>query len=219
MPRSGKVGGRISINPQLATGAATHLTDYILKTGLFFGSFNPIHIGHLVIANYMASFTELNEVWLVVSPHNPLKLKSGLANMYDRLEMAKLATEHAPQLRISDIEFKLPQPSYTIDTLAYLHEKYPEKEFVLIMGADNLASLKKWKNFEVLLDNYRLFVYPRSGVDVSEWTNHSSVTFTETPEMEISSTFIRKSIKEKKNVQFFVPDQVLEFIDSKGLYK
>lgn len=189
------------------------------KTGLFFGSFNPIHIGHLVIANYMATFTNLREVWLVVSPHNPLKLKSGLANMYDRLEMAKLATENAPQIKISDIEFKLPQPSYTIDTLTYLHEKYPEKEFALIMGADNLASLKKWKNYEVLLANHEIFVYPRPGFDTTEWENHPSITLTETPEMEISSTFIRNAIKEKKSIQFFVPDQVLAFIESKGLYK
>lgn len=190
-----------------------------LLTGLFFGSFNPIHVGHLIIANYMASFSGLKEVWLVVSPHNPLKQKSGLANMYDRLEMAKLATENAPQIRVSDIEFKLPQPSYTIDTLAHLHERYPEKEFVLIMGADNLSSLKKWKNFEVLLQNYQIYVYPRLGADVSEWLNHPSITFTNTPVMEISSTFIRKAIKENKNVQFFVPDNVLVFIDQKSMYR
>ena len=167
----------------------------------------------------MASFTELDEVWLVVSPHNPLKVKSGLANMYDRLEMAKLATDNAPQIKVSDIEFKLPQPSYTIDTLTYLHERYPEKEFVLIMGADNLVSFKKWKNYEILLENYKIFVYPRPGANISEWENHPSITFTDTPEMEISSTFVRKAIKEKKNIQFFVPDQVLDFIESKGLYR
>ena len=189
------------------------------KIGLFFGSYNPIHVGHLIIANYMATFSGLKEVWLVVSPHNPLKQKSGLANMYDRLEMAKLATENAPQIRVSDIEFKLPQPSYTIDTLAHLHERYPEKEFVLIMGADNLNSLKKWKNFEVLLQNYQIYVYPRPGADVSEWLNHPSIIFTDTPEMEISSTFIRKAIKENKNVQFFVPDNVLAFIDQKNMYR
>lgn len=187
--------------------------------GLFFGSFNPIHTGHLIIANYMASFTGLKEVWLVVSPHNPLKLKNGLANMYDRLEMAKLATENAPQIKVSDIEFKLPQPSYTIDTLTYLHEKYPEKEFVLIMGADNLASFKKWKNYEVLLQNYKIYVYPRPGADIKEWEGHPSIIFTATPEMEISSTFIRRALKEKKNVQFFLPDHVLEFIAQKNMYR
>ena len=192
--------------------------SYREKTGLFFGSYNPIHIGHLIIANYMATFSGLQEVWLVVSPHNPLKLKSGLANMYDRLEMAKLATENAPQIKVSDIEFKLPQPSYTIDTLTYLRERYPKKEFVLIMGADNLVSLKKWKNYDVLLKDYHIYVYPRPGADVTEWENHPSITFTDTPQMEISSTFIRKAIKNKNNVQFFVPDKVLEFIESKGLY-
>ncbi|MFC4212210.1 nicotinate (nicotinamide) nucleotide adenylyltransferase [Pedobacter lithocola] len=190
-----------------------------LKTGLFFGSYNPIHTGHLIIANYMANHTELDEVWLVVSPHNPLKDKSGLTNMYDRLEMAKLATENAENIRVSDIEFSLPQPSYTIDTLTYLHEKYPEKEFVLIMGADNLVSFKKWKNYEVLLKNYQIYVYPRPEADVSEWKNHPSITFTNTPLMEISSTFIRKAIKEKKNVQFFLPDKVIDFIDGKGMYR
>ncbi len=204
-----------NVDPELPT------TNYQLETkiGLFFGSFNPIHIGHLVIANYMASFTGLKEVWLIVSPHNPLKVKSSLANMYDRLEMAKLATENSLQIKVSDIEFKLPQPSYTIDTLTYLHEKHPEKEFVLIMGADNLVSLKKWKNYEILLKNYQLYIYPRPGADVSEWENHPSITFTDTPEMEISSTFIRKAIKDNKNVQFFMPEKVLEFIDQKNLYR
>jgi nicotinate-nucleotide adenylyltransferase len=190
-----------------------------MKTGLFFGSYNPIHTGHLIIANYMANYTELDEVWLVVSPHNPLKDKSGLTNMYDRLEMAKLACEHADHIRVSDIEFALPQPSYTIDTLTYLHEKYPEREFVLIMGADNLVSFKKWKNYEVLLKNYQIFVYPRPEANVAEWENHPAITFTETPLMEISSTFIRKAIKEKKNVQFFLPDKVIDFIEGKGMYR
>lgn len=190
-----------------------------LITGLFFGSFNPIHIGHLVIANYMANYTDLKEVWFVVSPHNPLKQKSGLADMYDRLEMARLATENAPHLKVSDIEFKLPQPSYTIDTLTHLKEKFPEKEFALIMGADNLASFKKWKNYELLLENHQLFVYPRPGIDLSEWENHPSVTITATPQMEISSTFIRNAIKQEKSIQFLVPDAVIDFMDKKSLYK
>jgi len=189
------------------------------KTGLFFGSFNPIHIGHLIIAGYMANFTDVDEVWLVVSPQNPLKIKKGLADMYDRLEMARLATEPAEKIRVSDIEFKLPQPSYTVDTLAHLQEKYPAKEFVLIMGADNLASLKKWKNYEVLLKNYKIYVYPRPGTDLSEWENHPSITLTATPQMEISSTFVRQSLKENKNIQFFVPDNVIDFMDSKNMYR
>jgi nicotinate-nucleotide adenylyltransferase len=190
-----------------------------MKTGLFFGSFNPIHIGHLIIANYMSSFSGLKEVWLVVSPHNPLKQKSNLANMYDRLEMAKLATENAPQIKVSDIEFGLTQPSYTIDTLAFLQEKYPGKEFVLIMGADNLASFKKWKNYETLLKNYEIYVYPRPGIDLAEWSGHPSITVTDTPQMDISSTFIRKAIAAGNNVQYFVPDPVLSFIDGKNMYR
>jgi len=189
------------------------------KTGLFFGSFNPIHAGHLIIASYMANFTDLHEVWLVISPQNPLKNKKGLGNMYDRLEMARLATEPSEQIKVSDIEFSLPKPSYTVDTLAYLHEKYPDREFVLIMGADNLVSFKKWKNYEVLLNNYKLYVYPRPGADTSEWKDHPSVTLTETPQMEISSTFIRKAILDKKNIQFLVPDNVIAFMDSKNMYR
>lgn len=190
-----------------------------MKTGLFFGSFNPIHIGHLVIANYMASFTGLKEVWLVVSPHNPLKDKQKLTNMYDRLEMAKLASDNAEHIKVSDIEFSLPQPSYTIDTLTYLQEKYPGKEFALIMGADNLASIKKWKNYEFLLKNYQIYVYPRPGVDLLEWEDHPSIVITKTPQMDISSTFVRNAIKEGKNVQYFVPDQVLDFIENKNMYR
>ena len=188
------------------------------KIGLFFGSFNPIHIGHLIIANYMANFTELNEVWFVVSPQNPFKEKKSLGNMYDRLEMVNLAIEGAEKLRASDIEFKLPQPSYTIDTLAHLHEKYPNKDFVLIMGEDNLAGFSKWKNADIILRDYQIIVYPRPGYDGGELRNHPSVSMTDTPVMELSSTFVRQAIKEGKNIKFFIPDKVAEFIDKKGLY-
>jgi len=190
-----------------------------MKTGLFFGSFNPVHTGHLIIASYMANFAGLDEVWMVVSPHNPLKDKKGLTNMYDRLEMVKLATENSDHIKVSDIEFSLPQPSYTIDTLSHLEERYPNKSFVLIMGADNLASFKKWKNYEVLLKNYQIYVYPRPGSDLSEWLDHPSIVFTDTPQMDISSTFIRKAVKEKKNIQYFVPDNVVAFIESKNMYR
>lgn len=187
--------------------------------GLFFGSFNPIHTGHLIIANYMANYTDLKEVWFVVSPQNPFKHKSGLADMYDRLEMVRLAIENTDEMAASDIEFKLPQPSYTVDTLAHLAEKYPEKKFALIMGADNLSSLKKWKNYEVILDSYPIFVYPRPNVEINEWRNHPSILITDTPQMDISSTFIRKAIKNGKNIQFLVPNAVIDFMDKKGLYK
>ncbi len=188
------------------------------KVGLFFGSFNPVHIGHLIIANYMANYTDLDEVWFVVSPQNPFKEKKSLGNMYDRLEMVNLALENMDKLRTSDIEFKLPQPSYTIDTLTHLSEKYPDKEFVLIMGEDNLVGLHKWKNADILLRDYKIVVYPRPGYDGGELKSHPSVTVTDTPVMELSSTFLRKAIKEKKNIQFFVPEKVIDFIEKKGLY-
>lgn len=187
--------------------------------GLFFGSFNPIHIGHLIIAQYMADFSDLSEVWLVVSPHNPLKNKKSLANAYDRLEMARLATESSEQLKVSDIEFNLPQPSYTIDTLTYLSEKYPKKKFAIIMGADNLSSIKKWKNYETLLQNYPIYVYPRPGSAISEWEKHPQIHITDTPLMELSSTFIRKAIKDGRNINYFTPDTVMDFIEKKQLYK
>lgn len=190
-----------------------------MKVGLFFGSFNPIHSGHLMIAGYMANFTHIDRVWLVVSPHNPLKDKKALINMYDRLEMARLATEHSDRLSVSDIEFKLPQPSYTIDTLTYLKERYPDHEFYLIMGSDNLNSFKKWKNYELILRDYKILVYPRPGIDPGGLVSHPSVTITDTPVMEISSTFIRKALHDKKNVEFFVPADVLEFIEAKSLYR
>ena len=196
----------------------SHVSRY-MKIGLFFGSFNPIHIGHLIISNYMANYTDLQQVWLVVSPHNPLKEKSDLINMYDRLEMTKLATEDAMNIRVSDVELKLPQPSYTIDTLTFLHEKYPEHEFSLIMGSDNLASIKKWKNYELILRDYHIHIYPRPGFEIKEFKDHPSISITETPLMELSATFIRKAVKEGKNVQYFVPDKVLKFIDGKSLYR
>ncbi len=190
-----------------------------MKIGLFFGSFNPIHTGHLIIANYMANHTDLDQVWLVVSPHNPLKKKSDLINMYDRLEMARLATERAENIRVSDVEFQLAQPSYTIDTLTHLGERYPEHAFTLIMGSDNLVSLKKWKNYELLLRDYHIAVYPRPGHTDSELAAHPAVTITSTPLMELSSTFIRQSIRAGLNMMYFVPDNVLDFIESKNLYR
>ncbi len=189
-----------------------------MKIGLFFGSFNPIHTGHLIIANYMANHTGLDKVWLVVSPHNPLKDKSGLIHVYDRLEMTKLSIEKAENIEVCDIELRLPVPSYTIDTLTHLKNLYPEHDFVLIMGADNLQTLKKWKNYELILRDYQVYVYPRPGYEATEFENHPSVLITDTPLMEISSTFIRKSVKDHKDIRFFVHDKVHEFIDSKGLY-
>jgi len=189
-----------------------------MKIGLLFGSFNPIHTGHLIIANYLANHTDLDKVWLVVSPQNPLKKYGDLINTYDRLEMAKLATENATNIEVSDVELKLPQPSYTIDTLTHLKEKYPQHEFAIIMGSDNLVTLHKWKNYKLLLRDYKIYVYPRPGYENAELASHPSVTITMTPLMELSATFIRKALKEKKDVRYFLPDAVLEFIQNKNLY-
>ncbi len=191
-----------------------------MKIGLFFGSFNPIHIGHLIIANYMVECTDLDEIWLVVSPHNPLKERSSLADDYDRLDMVARSVEQHPKLRASDIEFGLPQPSYTIDTLAYLSEEYPEHQFVLIMGGDNLGSLYKWKNYEVLLNNYQIYVYKRPDYELGDLKNHPKVRiFEEVPQMEISSTLIRKLVKEGKSIQFWVTEETKEIIETAGLYR
>ncbi len=189
-----------------------------MKVGLFFGSFNPIHIGHLIIAGYMASFTQLDQVWLVVSPQSPLKRKGSLAGVYDRLEMAKLATETNNRILVCDIELGLPQPSYTIDTLICLKERYPAHEFSLIMGADNIVSIRKWKSHETILEQYPVLVYPRPGFDLGEWSGTGRIEITDTPFLELSSTFIRKALKDKKNIQYMLPESVLDFIERKSLY-
>ncbi|MCL7988452.1 nicotinate (nicotinamide) nucleotide adenylyltransferase [Sphingobacterium sp. lm-10] len=188
------------------------------RIGLFFGSFNPVHVGHLIIANYMAHYTTLDEVWFVVSPQNPFKTKKSLANMYDRLEMVNLAIKDSDRLRASDIEFSLPQPSYTIDTLVYLKERYPDHDFVLIMGEDNLAGFQKWKNADIILRDYNILVYPRPSYKAGELIAHPAVTRTDTPQMELSSTAIRKAIQAGQSVQFMTPDTVIDFIEKKGLY-
>ncbi|MDP2721822.1 MAG: nicotinate (nicotinamide) nucleotide adenylyltransferase [Bacteroidales bacterium] len=182
------------------------------KTGLLFGSFNPIHVGHLVLANYMAEFTDLDEVWFVVSPQNPLKDKNTLLADYHRLALVRLAVEDHPKLGVTDIEFKMPVPSYTIDTLAYISEKYPEREFVLISGTDIFEKFHKWKNFQVLLDQYRFYVYPRPGFELGEYANHPSILLCEAPQMEISSSFIRKGIRLKKDMSFWMPENVYQYL-------
>ncbi len=190
-----------------------------MRVGLFFGSFNPVHIGHLAIANYMASFTALDEVWLVVSPQNPLKEKSSLLNQNDRLHLVNIALDFHKKIKASNIEFGLPQPSYTINTLAYLNEKFPQHEFCLIMGSDNLEGLHKWKNHEEILRKYKIYVYPRPDKKESQFDKHPSVSFVNAPIMEISSTFIRDSIKQKKDVRFFLHHKAWEYIDEMGFYK
>lgn len=190
-----------------------------MHIGLFFGSFNPIHVGHMVLANYMVSFTDLEQVWFVVSPHNPLKEKASLLNQNQRLHMVNLAIGDNAKLKSSNIEFGLPQPSYTINTLAHLKEKYPKHRFSLIMGEDNLESFTKWKNYEEILKNHKLYVYPRPNSNSEELKTHPNVIMTEAPLMEISSTMIRKAIKDKKEVSFFVPQAVWQYLDEMSFYK
>ncbi|MGZ3863468.1 MAG: nicotinate (nicotinamide) nucleotide adenylyltransferase [Bacteroidia bacterium] len=190
-----------------------------MHTGLFFGSFNPIHVGHMVLANYMLEFTDLDEVWFVVSPHNPLKDKKTLLGQNHRLAMVRLAVEDHDRLKASNIEFKLPQPSYTINTLAHLKEKYPKKEFSLIMGMDNLQTFHKWKNYEQILKNHKLYVYPRPRLEAGKFADHPQVILTDAPQMDISSSFIRKAIKEKKNVDCFMPEKVAVYINEMNFYK
>lgn len=190
-----------------------------MKIGLFFGSFNPVHVGHMVIADFMAQYTDLKKVWLVVSPQNPLKNKNTLAKDYDRLHLVQLAIGDNLRLKASNIEFNLPKPSYTIDTLAYLTEKYPNKKFVLIMGGDNLATLHKWKNYEQILKHYEIYVYKRPTYELGELEKHKNVKVFEAPSMEISASFIRKSIKAGKSVQYLVTKEVHDYIQSANLYQ
>jgi nicotinate-nucleotide adenylyltransferase len=187
--------------------------------GLFFGSFNPIHTGHLIIAEYMATMTDLDQVWLVVSPHNPLKSQSSLAKDFDRLHMAQLAIEDNPRLRVSNIEFSLPKPSYTIDTMAYLHEKHPEHEFSLIMGSDNLESIHKWKNYEVLISRYSIHVYKRPGTENFKIPEGAKVILHDVPLLDISSTYIRSQIAKGKSIRYMVPEPVYQFLSGSRLYR
>jgi nicotinate-nucleotide adenylyltransferase len=192
-----------------------------MKVGLFFGSFNPIHIGHLVIANHIAEYSDLDQIWFVVTPHNPFKKKSSLLDNYQRLEMVYLATKDYTKLKPSDIEFNLPQPNYTVNTLAYLQEKYPDYEFALIMGEDNLKSFHKWKNHEIILQNHHVFVYPRISENKVEtqFDSHKKIHHIDAPIMELSSTFIRKAIKAGKNVKPMLPEFVWEYLDEMNFYK
>ena len=190
-----------------------------VKIGLFFGSFNPVHNGHLIIANYICETTDLDRVWMVVSPQNPFKEKQSLLNEYDRLHLIKLAIEGNTNLRASDIEFKLPKPSYTIDTLTHLKEKYPEYEFSLIMGGDNLMSLHKWKNYELILKNHDIYVYKREGACENPYLYLACVHFMDVPLLDISATFIRENIQAGHSMQYFLPDKVWEYVRDYNLYK
>lgn len=201
-----------------------------MKVGLYFGTYNPIHVGHLIIANYMADYTELDEVWLVVTPQNPLKNKASLLSDYHRLALVRIAIEENPKLKASNIEFDLPKPSYTSATLAYLQEKYPEKDFSLIMGEDNLRTLHKWKNHEEIINQHKIYVYPRALTEQerseqlhlneeNEFKTHPNVTVCDAPVMKVSSSFIRNGIKEKKDVQYLLTEPVYRYVTEMHFYE
>lgn len=188
-------------------------------TGLYFGSFNPIHIGHLAIANFMVEFSELEQLWFVVSPQNPLKEKKSLLQDYHRLEMVRLAVEDDDRFRASDIEFKLPTPSYTIDTLTYLEEKHPGMEFQLVMGGDGLRTFHKWKHADLIVEKYHRLIYPRPDTDLEKASLLLNATLVDAPMMEISSSFIRKAIKEGKDVRHLVPAKAYTYMREMHFYE
>ena len=195
-------------------------TNLKLKVGLYFGSFNPVHIGHMAIANYMVEYTSIDQLWFVVSPHNPLKNKLNLLNDYQRLDLVNRAIEDDNRFRASNIEFNLPKPSYTIDTLTYLKEKFPDYEFVILMGSDNLESFHKWKNFKTIVQNYGIIVYPRPGFEQAKVLKHENIVIAkEAPLMEVSSSFIRNAIHDGKDVRHFLPQNVWKYVDEMNFYK
>lgn len=192
-----------------------------MKVGLFFGSFNPIHIGHVIIANYMVEHSDLDKIWFVVSPHNPLKEKKTLLDDHQRLHMVRLAVEDYPKMDVSDIEFKLPQPNYTVHTLAYLSEKFPQHQFSLIMGNDNLQSFHKWKNYEFILENYTLYIYPRITEikEKTEFETLENIHLVDAPIIELSATAIRNDLKLGKNIRPMLPEKVWKYVDEMNFYK
>lgn len=189
-----------------------------MKIGLYFGSFNPIHVAHLIIANHVLNETDIEKIWFIVSPQNPLKQESSLLNEYHRLHLVRLATEDDNRIKASDIEFGLPKPSYTSATLVYLNEKYPEHQFCIIMGSDSFQNLDKWKNGEVIIKNYDVYVYKREGFDIVN-TKDARIHILDAPLLQLSATQIRKNIKEEKSIRYMVPDKVLDEIEKGGYYK
>ena len=189
-----------------------------MKIGLFFGSFNPLHLGHKIIASYMAEFSSLDKVMFVVSPQNPLKTKHSLLNQHHRLMIIRMEIENNSKLQVSDIEFDMPQPSYTIDTLIRLKEKYPKNQYALIAGSDNLQNFHKWKNYQQILEDYCIYVFPRPGFEINRFHKNIHI-IKKVPQMEISASFIRKSIKNKKDVSYLVPEKAWQYIDAMNFYK
>lgn len=189
-----------------------------MNVGLYFGSFNPIHNGHLIIAQAVQEHSKLDEVWFIVSPQNPFKKNKNLLHEFDRYDMVALAIEDNGRFKVSDIEFNMPKPSYTIDTLSYLREKHPEHRLKLIIGGDNLSIFPKWKNSKKIIEDFGLIVYPRPGSKSSELINHPNIEFIEAPLLDISATYIRKCIKENRSIRYLVPQKTVEYIDNKKLY-
>lgn len=185
---------------------------------LFFGSFNPIHIGHLAIANYITEFKNINELWFVVTPQNPMKKASNLLNDRDRKFLTELAISNYPKFKVSDIEFYLPKPNYTINTLTYLQEKFPTKKFSLLIGGDNLETFHKWKNFKIILDNFKIYVYKRPTYNIQNFEN-ANIEILDAPQIEVSSSFIREAIKNNKDIRFFLPEKVYKYILEMNFYK
>ena len=192
-----------------------------MKIGLYFGTFNPIHVGHLIIANHMVEHSDLDEIWMVVTPHNPHKTKNSLLENHHRYELVYIALEKYPKIKPTDIEFKLPQPNYTVKTLAFIDEKYPQHEFSLIMGEDNLQSFHKWKNYETILENHEIYCYPRiaEGKTKTMFENHHKIHKVAAPIIQISATLIRQGIKSNKNVEPMLPKQVWKYIDEMNFYR
>ncbi len=189
-----------------------------MEIGLYFGSFNPIHIGHLIVAQAVLELANLNEIWFIVSPQNPLKKNKNLLNEQDRYDMVRLAVEDNFYFKVSDIEFRMPRPSYTIDTLTYLGDKHPSYQFRLIIGGDNLAILPKWKNSQKIIEEFGLIVYPRPGTPMTDLTPHPNVQFVEAPLLDISATFIRKCIRENRSIKYLVPEKAAQYIYDRKLY-
>lgn len=195
------------------------MNDHRKITGLFFGSFNPIHVGHLMIAQYMLSFGGVEQVWFVVTPQSPFKIKKTLLDDYQRLEIVNLAISDHPGMKASDVEFRLPQPNFTVNTLSALSEKYPERDFELIMGSDNLLHFEKWRNYQYILDNHRIIVYPRPGSEGAALLSHPSVRLVNAPLIEVSASFIRESIAKGKDMHFFVPEAAYRYIREMHFYE
>ncbi|PKP44410.1 MAG: nicotinic acid mononucleotide adenylyltransferase [Bacteroidetes bacterium HGW-Bacteroidetes-12] len=189
------------------------------KTGLYFGSFNPIHIGHLIIANHLLEYSDLDKIWFVISPQNPLKKKANLLEDHHRLALVKIAIDDNPNFKASNIEFALPKPSYTINTLVYLEDKYPKQKFCLIMGEDNLQYFDKWKNYEQIIKNYAIYVYPRPNSKNLHFASHPNVNLINAPLIEISASFIRQAIKENKDIRYLLHPSVYKYIDEMNFYK